>query len=221
MVRQSYEGIESPLIRISGGDINLTASNDGLNVAGTGDGRKNWNANNHRQAMPDRRLYISGGTIRIDSGSDGIDINGSGEMSGGEIYVAASPSGYIGALDYDRSFTISGGILVAAGSSTMSQMPLETSSQPSIMIYYNRDQSAGREVTIKDAQGRQVFAYTPPKAFRSIVISTPALHKGAAYTVSTGNGVTTDINLTGMALVVSEDGQAVNQGRGSFGPPRR
>jgi hypothetical protein len=216
MVRQSYEGIESPLIRISGGDINLTASNDGLNVAGTGDGRNNRNANNRRQAAPDRRLYISGGTIRIDSGSDGIDINGSGE-----IYVAASPSGYIGALDYDRSFTISGGILVAAGSSTMSQLPLETSSQPSIMIYYNRDQSAGREVTIKDAQGRQIFAYTPPKAFRSIVISTPALRRDAAYTVSAGNGVTTDINVTGMALVVSEDGQAINQGRGGFGPPRR
>jgi hypothetical protein len=103
----------------------------------------------------------------------------------------------------------------------MSQMPLETSSQPSIMIYYNREQSAEREVTIKDAQGRQIFAYTPPKAYRSIVISTPAMRRGAAYTVSTGSGVTTNINVTGMAVAVSEDGQAVNQGRGGFGPPHR
>ena len=41
-ITKSYEGIESAVITINGGDINILASDDGVNVAGGNDGSGGW-----------------------------------------------------------------------------------------------------------------------------------------------------------------------------------
>ena len=64
-------------------------------------------------------MHISGGVISVSASGDGVDVNGDLEMSGGELYVNGPESGGDGALDYDGSFTLTGGTVVAVGSAGM------------------------------------------------------------------------------------------------------
>ncbi len=50
-------------------------------------------------------------------------------MAGGTVLVNGPTNDGNGSLDYDGTFDISGGILVATGSSGMAQMPSDSSSQ--------------------------------------------------------------------------------------------
>lgn len=68
-ISKSYEGIESADIALSGGDISITASDDGINVAGGNDssalgGRPGQNTFNSDGA---NLLTISGGCIVVDA----------------------------------------------------------------------------------------------------------------------------------------------------------
>lgn len=72
---------------------------------------------------------IKGGKLTVDARGDGLDSNGSIEMSGGVVIVNGPTENMNGALDYDGSFLISGGTLVAAGSAGMAQEPSVDSSQ--------------------------------------------------------------------------------------------
>ena len=59
------------------------------------------------------RHHRTGGTIQVLAGGDGRDSNGSIEMTGGTV-VVRSTGGGDGALDYESSFTLDGGILFAS-----------------------------------------------------------------------------------------------------------
>lgn len=166
-ITKSYEGIESNLINIINGDIQIVASDDGINLS------------------EKDSLKISGGHIAIDAGGDGLDSNGSIEMTGGTVIVNGPTNDGNGALDYDGSFNISGGVLVAAGSAGMAQAPGGTSTQYSIMMTYATNQEAGTTIHLQDTEGDSLFAFEPSKAFRSILISIPQLVQGE-YTLVTG-----------------------------------
>ncbi|MDR3271062.1 MAG: carbohydrate-binding domain-containing protein [Peptococcaceae bacterium] len=73
-VLESYEGMEAPLIEISGGTSVVHASDDGVNAA-----------SDDRSVIP--ALKISGGTLTIYAGSDGIDSNGTLDITGGTVAV--------------------------------------------------------------------------------------------------------------------------------------
>ena len=66
-------------------------------------------------------MRISGGVISVSASGDGVDVNGDLEMTGGELYVNGPESGGDGALDYDGSFTLTGGTVAAVGSAGMAQ----------------------------------------------------------------------------------------------------
>jgi len=79
-VKKCYEGLESRVIDISGGTIDLTASDDGINVSGgtdsgtigaQGPGQSESSTNSSY------KLTISGGDIKVNADGDGIDANGS------------------------------------------------------------------------------------------------------------------------------------------------
>jgi hypothetical protein len=213
-VSKSNEGIESSLIRISGGRIKLTADDDALNVAGANDGQGRLSRSRYEN-IDSRWLYITGGVIFINSiKGDGIDLNGNGDMSGGEVYISTDPSVYNGALDYDGSFTISGGILVAAGSPTMTQMPGAASKQPSLMVFYDAVQGENTSVELTDHNGKQVFSYAPPRAYGCIVISTPELKLDARYNVLSSGRKLTEVLLNTTTVSISENGDPVKPSGG-------
>lgn len=127
-------------------------------------------------------VTISGGMVRINAQGDGIDSNGDLVISGGEVYVSGPRNGGDGALDYNGSGTISGGIIVACGMGGMSQN-LSDGNQCSAMI----NLSGSGEIKLTDASGNVLLSYTPADDYSCIVVSCPKLAEGSEYTLSYGS----------------------------------
>ena len=186
-VTKSYEGIEGKSIDLTGGEISVTASDDGLNAAGGADssgfgGPGFGGGDRFGTASSDVYIRIAGGRLYVNAGGDGIDSNGNLIVSGGETYVDGPTGNGDGALDYDGTATITGGILVAVGSSGMAQNFGTGSTQGSILLNFSAGSKSA--VTLTDAAGNVLVSYTPSKTYNSVVISCPGLVKGGSYTVS-------------------------------------
>lgn len=182
-ITKSYEGIESSVMTINGGTISIVATDDGVNVAGGNDTNTGGWGFDYFNSSSSHYLYMNGGKIYVSAAGDGVDVNGSVVMTGGEIYVDGPTNDGNGALDYDGTFVISGGTLIAAGSSGMLQAPSTSSTQYSISAIFSASQTAGKTVKLVDSDGNVVATYTPSKTFKSIVISTAAIKKGATYSL--------------------------------------
>jgi hypothetical protein len=176
-ITQSVEGVESVVITLNGGDINVVANDDGINVAGDLTG-------------VDYRLFINGGFVAVYAGGDGIDANGAIEMTDGVVLVHGPTNAGNGAIDYDEYFNVSGGLLVAAGSAGMAQAPSATSTQNSVLIRFSGTQPAGTLVHIQNSAGEDVLTFAPAKTFGSLVLSSAELVMGEQYTIYLGGGAT-------------------------------
>ena len=132
----------------------------------------------HRSCL----VTISGGTVRINAQGDGIDSNGDLVTSGGEVYISGPRNGGDGALDYNGSGTISGGIVAACDMGGMSQN-FSDGSQCSAMISLN----GSGEIRLTDASGNVLLSCTPADYYSCIVVSCPELSEGSEYTLSYGS----------------------------------
>ena len=191
-ITKSYEAIESAVVTINDGNIHLVASDDGINVVGGVDGssingrpgQNNFNltGNNH--------LYINGGYVAIDATGDGLDINGPINMTGGVVIINGPTRNDNGALDYMGTFEITGGFLVAVGSSGMAEAPSASSTQYSVMLNLSPSLSAGTMVHIGTEDGEEILTFVPTKAYQSVVLSSPELKNGSTYVVYSGGSST-------------------------------
>jgi hypothetical protein len=190
-ITQSYEGLESAAITINDGTIHLTASDDGINASdGSGDAAFGG------QPMPgqaaggfesgDNYLYINGGYIIVDANGDGIDANGPIVMTDGVVIVNGPTNDGNGPLDYLGAFNISGGYLVAVGSSGMAEAPSTTSTQYSVMYNYASPQAGGTMIHIETEAGQDVLTFVPTKEYQSVLLSSPELENGLTYVVYSG-----------------------------------
>ncbi len=194
-----YEGIEGKDVLISGGSIRLYATDDGLNAAG-------GSGNSHS-------LLISGGILYVNADGDGIDSNGNITVTGGEVYVSGPESGANGAIDYDGSAQITGGIVVAVGDSAMAMNFGETSTQGSALINTSRCE-AGTDISLEDEEGNVLAACTAESGFNSVVVSCPGMEEGGSYTIHAG---TEEYQITLDSLIY---GNGFGGGRGGFGGGR-
>lgn len=187
-ILKSYEGIEGKSIDIAGGIISIVASDDGLNAASGNDGSGFGGRPGAGGFAADADCYIkiSGGQIIINSSGDGIDSNGNVYVTGGETYVSGSTRSADGALDYDGSAAITGGIFVAVGSRGMAQNFGTSSTQGSMLVNLSSGQNANTCVSLVDEAGDIIILYEPPKAYDSIVISSPAIKQAGVYTLNAG-----------------------------------
>lgn len=174
-VTQSYEGIEAPTITMNGGALNIVASDDGLNAAG-GDS----------EATGDYYFYMKGGQIVIDADGDGVDANGYIEMSGGTLLVNGPTANNNGALDYDNTFNITGGLLVATGSSSMAEAPSTSSTQYSLLTEFDSSLSANTMVHVEDSSGENILSFVPTKSYQALAFSSADLISGASYSIYYG-----------------------------------
>lgn len=125
-ITESYEGLEGQYVEISGGDISLVASDDGLNASGGADasgvtGGRDGMFGGGMSASSGGKITISGGTVQITAYGDGIDANGSIEITGGYTIVCGPNQGDTSTLDYDTSAVISGGTFIGTGAAGMAQ----------------------------------------------------------------------------------------------------
>ncbi|HZG16059.1 MAG TPA: carbohydrate-binding domain-containing protein [Candidatus Bathyarchaeia archaeon] len=193
-ISKSYEGIESTNITIANGEIHVTASDDGINIGGGNDGSAiNGRPGQNQFASSEgsnNKLTIMGGNVTVDSKGDGLDSNGSISMSGGTVIVYGPTSNGNGVLDYDSTFELSGGLLIAAGSAGMAQGPSEQSTQHAIVMTYPETQTAGTLVHLADSTGKTIATFAPTKDYQTVVFSSPELKKDTTYTLYSGGSAT-------------------------------
>ena len=111
-------------------------------------------------------------------------------MTGGTVLVDGPTSNGDGALDYDHTATITGGTLVAAGSSGMVQAITANDNKSTLNLYFTEIQKANTLISITDESGKLICAYKPTKDFQNIVISNSNILKNRKYTVSVGGTIT-------------------------------
>ncbi len=133
MVADSYEGIESEVITINDGIIDITSNDDGLNVSssdetvtttttqpgGGGRGGPGGGPGGGDEGVGEHYIYINGGittitiTDALNEQGDGIDANGHVVMTGGVVAVSGPTDTRNSAIDYSGgSFEVTGGMLV-------------------------------------------------------------------------------------------------------------
>lgn len=188
-ITNSYEGLEALSIDILGGEISIIASDDGVNAAG-GKDQSGFGGTNGRPPRPDEfqvtencYIKISGGVLRVNAIGDGLDSNGNLFVTGGECYVCGPVSNGNGALDYNGDAQITGGIVVAVGSSGMAQNFGSNSTQCSILTTFTRSTA---EIVLKDKDGNVLLTFAPSKAYTSVVVSCPQIAVGNTYTLCSG-----------------------------------
>lgn len=150
-------------------------------------------------------IQISGGSIFIDAEGDGIDSNGNLIITGGEIYICGPTTGGDGALDYAGDAIISGGVVVALGTSGMAQNFSSSSTQGAMLVTVG-DPTLTGELVLSDSDGNTLVSFSPTKAYNSVLVSCSSLIEGETYTLITGD-VTTEVEMT--SLIYSSD----NMGR--------
>lgn len=194
-ITESYEGLEALDIKVSGGDITLVASDDGLNAAG---GTDSSGITGGRDGMfgggmmgggmsssSNGSIVISGGKLYINASGDGIDANGTLEITGGYTTVCGPTQGDTATLDYDISATITGGTFIGTGASGMAQT--FSGSEQGIIAVSVGNQSANTEIVLKDSKGNTIVSYTPELSFGVVIISTPDMVSGETYEITVGS----------------------------------
>jgi hypothetical protein len=191
-VAESTEALEGSLIIVDGGDVELHSADDGVNAASSDDTTATDGEPGGEMAADDSvRLAVNGGTLEVWASGDGLDSNGSATITGGDITVWGPTTDGNGALDVNGTFEVSGGTLLATGSSGMMVAPSTDSAQAWIATALSATAAAGSEVVITDADGDEVAAYTPEKDFASVVLSAANLEQGATYAVTVDGTSTT------------------------------
>lgn len=188
-VTESYEGLEALHIQISGGDITLKCTDDGLNAAGGNDssgfGGMPGGDMFRGGASSDGTVEISGGKLYMNASGDGIDANGSLVISGGFVNVCGPTQGDTAVLDYDVSATITGGTFIGTGSHMMAQT--FSSSEQGVVAVSVGNQSAGTQITLTDVGGNVLISNSPALSFAIVILSSEELVKGQSYTISVGS----------------------------------
>lgn len=209
-ISESYEGIEGANITIDDGEIKVKSSDDGFNAAsGDGSSQGRPGANNLYKTGDTYSLTINGGNIYVNASGDGLDSNGDIYINGGTIYVDGPTNDGNGALDYgdggSYKFEITGGNLIAVGTSGMAVSPTSGTKQTSVLI--NLNSSYTDELTFGD------ITYKPTKSYNSILISSNKLITGKDYVLKIGDKEVETITLSS---IVTTSG---NSSRGGMGGP--
>ncbi|PRY30418.1 uncharacterized protein DUF4353 [Spirosoma oryzae] len=183
-ISKSYEGLEGKTITLNQGTIRLVSSDDGVNVSdGSGGGMGTATGSSNL-------LTINGGYLLVNASGDGLDANGSIVMTGGTVLVNGPSGNGNGSLDYDGTFKISGGLLIAVGSSGMAQAPGTTSTQNSVLMTFTSSQAANSLVNIQSADGKSILTFKAAKQYQSLAFSSAGLVQGSTYKVFTGGSAT-------------------------------
>lgn len=198
-VNQCYEGLEAEKIYVSGGEMTLNCSDDGLNAAGGtdssgstggrdgmfGGGGGRFGGGMMGGANANALIEISGGKLTIHAGGDGLDSNGNLTIFGGYTTVYNPKSGDTSVLDSQNQPCITGGTYIGLGITTnmAETFSTTTSTQGFIACTVGR-LNAGTEITVADSSGNVILSCTTEYSTVLAILSCPEMVKGEAYTIT-------------------------------------
>lgn len=188
-INQSVEGIEAPNIYLNGGNVAVTASDDGLNSTYGEDGEFNDGS----------KLVVNGGYVFVNSTQgDALDSNGDIFIYGGTIVAHGPQSSPQVGMDVNGVCRVDGGFLVVSGTnSNMTEAPSATSTQRSVLLRTSTSINAGTLFHLEDASGNSLLTFAPIRRYYSIIFSSSELTAGTQYKVYTG-GTCTGTVLNGL-----------------------
>ena len=195
-ITRSNEGLEGKDITVAGGTTQVTSGDDGVNASGS-DGTSEGGGGGPGGGgggmdVGDYTLKVTGGTLVIDADGDGFDSNGTAEITGGTLVVNGPETGGNGALDVNGSFTVSGGVLLAAGSAGMAVAPDEESEQGWVSATLDASVAAGTTLHVVDADDKVVATYVTSKTIQNVVFSSSAVKSGSEYRIWSGGEASGD-----------------------------
>ncbi|MBN1696064.1 MAG: carbohydrate-binding domain-containing protein [Spirochaetales bacterium] len=190
-ITKSYEGLESKVVNLNGGDIRVVADDDGINAADTEGGEGGMGM----FEPGDYYININGGYIYVNitdvtpqgsTGGDGLDSNGYITMTNGTVVVHGNSNNVDSALDYNGTFTMNGGLIVGSGTSSMAMAPGGNSSAQNALLYNFTTQQSNSLVNIQTSSGSSILTFAPNKQYASIAFSSPNLTNGTTYNIYFG-----------------------------------
>ena len=155
----SDEGIEAMGITLYSGSIEIRAKGDGINAASPGD--ECWENANPCSGNYVCFIDIQGGRLSLISGEDGLDANGDIFISGGKVQIFAASDTENQPIDQDGILNITGGEIIAAGSSKMQGGVKAQTTQ--IAKIYNGSVSSGSLIVVTDNEGNELANINAPK----------------------------------------------------------
>lgn len=201
-IKKCCEGLEGVQITLNNGDISIVASDDGINAAdgssSSGMGIGGFGGGQTSSSDSSVLLTINGGNIFVNASGDGLDSNGNIVMNGGNVTVLGPTSDGDTALDFDGTFTINGGVLMAFGSSGMLETPT-TAQNGCCIVTTLGTVSANSEFSLMDSSGNVIMSYTPTKNYASVIVYSSDIKNGSTYTVTAGSttqSITVNSNVT-------------------------
>lgn len=183
VVTKCHEGLEGMGVSVNGGSVYINAGSDGINAAGGSDGMGFDGLGQQFAAQEGVYIDISGGYVFINSDGDGIDSNGDVYMSGGTLIINGPTSGADAAIDYNGTFKLDGGVLLAVGSRAMAQAP-NSVNQNCISVSFDGTVSEGTFIEI--SCGNESFVFKTEKQMENMIFSSAALAGGSECKVTYG-----------------------------------
>ncbi|MBO3090234.1 carbohydrate-binding domain-containing protein [Cellulomonas dongxiuzhuiae] len=178
VVRTSVEGLESKVVEISGGLVEVTATDDAINAADPA-------APDSMDVLPGVHVAVSGGRLVLHSAvGDGLDSNGTGAISGGTMYVDGSTEWVNSALDVTGDFQVTGGTVVGTSHGGHVATPATTS--PQTWVSLSSQQPAGTLMHVLAPDGTVVVSFRTMKAQGNVLVSSSALVAGTQYRLAVG-----------------------------------
>ncbi|MBQ3655885.1 MAG: carbohydrate-binding domain-containing protein [Bacteroidales bacterium] len=182
-ITATWEGIEATNILIAGGETYINAQDDGINASNT-----------------NPSLTISDGFLFVKAAGDGLDSNGDIKVSGGVTVVSQTGGGNspIDCGDRGYTFTVSGGTVLALGSSDMfsESIPSSTSNP---MVYSQSLGNSSSSLAVDD-----IIAIKNPQAYGAAIFISDKLTNGTKYNFVIGGEIS---------------GEEYKEGTGIYFPP--
>lgn len=161
------------------------------------------------------QVTINGGKLTIQASGDGIDSNGDLTVTGGETYVFGPTSDGDGSLDFAGTGTVTGGVVMCAGSSGMAQNFGDASTQGSMLV--SASGQAADAIQLADEDGNVLASCEARTSYSCVLVSAPGVESGKTYTLSYGD---TSSEITMDGLVYSNVDRAQAGGTIAAGQPQ-
>lgn len=173
----SPEGIEGKSgLTVNSGYLTINTTEDCLNAGGS--------------------IIINGGYLYCKGGTDAVDANGALIITGG-VLIAIGSTAPEGPFDCDQNtFAITGGTVVGIGGTT--SRPSSASCTQNVVVLGSL--TSGSTMAIKASDGTVAFAFTIPRSYATMLLSSPDLATGIRYTIYTGGTASADTTFGGLYL---------------------